>query len=94
MKSVAYDPQKDVLLLRLKALPSKPSKQIGPFTFWWTPDGVVFGVGIERYVEETKEFHKRCQSVRLGGILRGISISSQDISKVRRELVKQLEKGW
>jgi len=46
------------------------------------------------FMEELEEFKKNLNTIRLGGIWKGIKITEEDIKEIRRDLLKKLEEKW
>lgn len=94
MKAISYLPSKDKLLLRLRYVKDKPTKEVGRFKLWWNKKGDICAIAITPFLEELKEFEKKRGWIQLSGIWKGINITEEDIKEVRQELLKKLEKKW
>lgn len=92
--TISYKPSNDELVLRSRPLTKKPNKHLGPFKLWWDNNGCIYGINISPYTEELKEFKKNLNTVRLGGIWKGIKITDQEIRESRQELLNKLEERW
>ncbi len=94
MKAISYIPSKDELVLRFRSLKKKPTKELGRIKLWWDDEGDIYGVDIVPFTEELAEFKKNLNTIRLGGIWKGIKVTEKDIKEVRRDLLKKLEEKW
>ena len=90
MKTISYLPSKDELLLKLRSTKGKTARKFGRFKLWWDEDGDVCALNIIQFMDELEEFN----TIQLGGIWKGIRISSEDIKEARQELLKKLEEKW
>ncbi|MCR4321762.1 MAG: hypothetical protein NUV74_15665 [Candidatus Brocadiaceae bacterium] len=87
MKTISYLPSKDELLLKLRSTKGKTARKYGRFKLWWDEDGNICALDIIQFMDELEEFN----TIQLGGIWKGIRISSEDIKEARQELLKKLE---
>lgn len=94
MKTVSYIPSNDELVLRFRPLSKRPTKELGRFKLWWDEEGYIYGIDIMPFTEELEEFKKNLNTIRLGGIWKGIKITEEDIKETRRDLLKKLEEKW
>lgn len=94
MKKISYIPSNDELVLEFRPLRKKPSKELGRFKLWWDNEGFIYGIRITSFMEELEEFKKNLNTIRLGGIWRGIKITEADIKEIRDDLLKKLEEKW
>lgn len=94
MKAVSYIPSKDELMLRFRSVKGKPTKELGQFKLWWDDEGCVYAIDIMPFMEELKDFRKNLNTMRLGGIWKGVKITEEDIRETREELLKKLEEKW
>lgn len=92
--TISYIPSNDELVLWSRPLTEKPNKQVGRFKIWWDDDGYIYGINVSPYTEELDEFKKNLNTVRLGGIWKGINITDQEIKEIRKELLDKLEEKW
>ena len=90
MKTISYLPSKEELLLKLCSTKGKTARKFGRFKLWWDEDGDVCALNIIQFMDELEEFN----TIQLGGIWKGIRISSEDIKEARQELLKKLEEKW
>ena len=90
MNTISYLPSKDELLLKLRSTKGKTARKYGRFKLWWDEDGDVCALNIIQFMDELEEFN----TIQLGGIWKGIRISSEDIKEARQELLKKLEEEW
>lgn len=91
--TISYIAGNDELLLKSRPLKGKPQMQFGRFKLWWDDEGI-YGVDIMPFMEELDEFKKNLNTVRLGGVWRGVKITDEDIKKIRIGLTKKLEEKW
>jgi len=94
MKTITYIPSKDELVLKFRPLKGKPTKELGRFKLWWDDEGYIHGIDIMPFTEESEEFKKTRNTVRLGGFWKGIKITDEDIKEIREDLLKKLEEKW
>ena len=94
MKTVSYIPSKNELVLKFRPVKGKPTKELGRFKLWWDKEGYVYAIDIMPFTEELEEFKKNLNTIRLGGIWKGVKITEEDIRETREELLKQLEEKW
>ena len=92
--AISYIPSNDELVLSFRPLTEKPTKQVGRFKLWWDENGCIYGINISSYIEELEEFKKNLNTVRLGGIWKGIKITDLEIREMRQELLRKLEEKW
>ena len=91
---ISYLPSKDELILRICAVGKKPNKKAGPLKLWWDAEGSICAVSITNYTHELKEFEENLSTIQLGGIWKGVKISSRDIKEVRKTLLEKIEEKW
>jgi hypothetical protein len=89
--TISYIPTKDELVLRFRPLEGKPSKEFGRFKLWWNDEGCIDGIDIMPYMEELEEFKRIRNTVRLGGLWKGVEITEEDIKGIRDDLLSKLE---
>jgi hypothetical protein len=94
MMAISYSPSNDELMLKINPLKKKPTREFGRFKLWWNDEGNINGIIIMPFTEELEEFKKNLNTVRLGGIWKGIKITEEDIKKARSELLSKLEDKW
>ncbi len=94
MKSISYIPDKDELIAEFRPRKTRPSAQIGHFSFWWDDKGNICAIRISTYLEEQNAFHKELYQAKLGGVWKGISLTDQDIKEARKELLVKIEESW
>ena len=94
MKRVSYIPSIDKLILELRPLRKKPTKKLGRFKLWWDDKGYIYGIHIEEFTKMLEEFKKNINTIRLGGIWKGIKITEEDIKKIRKDLLKKIEEKF
>lgn len=94
MKAISYNPSKDELSLKFCPVAGSPTKELGRFKLWWDEEGNVCAIHIMPFTEELKEFMKNLNTIRLGGIWKGVKITEKDIKETRQELLKELEAEW
>lgn len=94
MKSVSYIPDTDELIAEFRPRKTKPSIQIGHFSFWWDDKGNICAIRISAYLEEQRSFVHDLNQAKLGGIWKGISLTENDIKEAREELLRKLEEKW
>jgi len=92
--TVSYMPSNDELVLKSRPLTKKPNKELGSFKLWWDDNGCIYGIYISHYTEQLEEFKKNLNTVRLGGIWKGVNITDQEIKEMRKELLNKLEEKW
>jgi len=90
----SYSSSNDELMLKFHPLKKKPTREFGRFKLWWNDEGNINGIIIMPFTEELEEFKKNLNTVRLGGIWKGIKITEEDIKKARNELLSKLEDKW
>jgi len=91
MSSISYAPSRDELLLSFRSLEGKSPKKFGRFELWWDEEGCIDGIDIMPYMEELEEFKRIRNTVRLGGLWKGIKITEEDIKGIRNDLLSKLE---
>ena len=94
MNSVSYNPSNDELVLELHPLKKEPTREFERYRFWWDDEGNILGLSISSFRAESEEFKKNLKTIRLGGILKGIKITEEDIKEAQRDLLKKLEDKW
>lgn len=94
MKNISYIPSKDELLAKFGPIKGRPTKEFGPFRFWWDDRGNIRAVGIMPYTPALQEFRKNLKTVRLSGVWKGVKITEEDIKEARDDLLKKLEENW
>lgn len=94
MSSISYAPFRDELLLSFRSLEGKSPKKFGRFELWWDDEGCIDGIEIMPYMEELEEFKRIRNTVRLGGLWKGVKITEGDIKKIREGLLKKLGEKW
>ncbi|MEO0020253.1 MAG: hypothetical protein ABIK47_06430 [candidate division WOR-3 bacterium] len=87
MSAIVYNPSKDELVLKLRSIKGKPTKQIKRFRLWWDEEGNICALTISGYTE----FRKKVPWIQLGGLWRGVRIGAEDIKAARAELLRQIE---
>jgi len=92
--AISYSPSNDELILKLRSLKEKQTKEFGSFKLWWDEEGNINGIVIVPFTEESEELKKNLNIVRLGGIWKGIKITEEDIKEARSELLKKPEDKW
>lgn len=94
MKTISYIPSNDELVLRFRPLKEKPTWESGRFKLWWDDEGYIYGIDIMPFTEELEEFKKNLNTVRLGGVWKGVKITVEDIKEIRGDLLNRLEEKW
>ena len=94
MKAISYVPSKDEMLLKFRPVKGRPTKELGPFKLWWDDEGNICAIDIMPFTEELKRFQENLNTVKLGGIWKGIKITDEDIRQTREELLQKLEGRW
>ena len=94
MKTASYIPSRDELVLKFRPVKGKPTKELGRFKLWWDDEGCVYAVDIMSFTKELEEFKKNLNTIRLGGIWKGVKITEEDIRQTREELLKKLREKW
>lgn len=94
MKTISYIPSKDELVLKFRPLKRKPTKELGRFKLWWDDAGYIYGIDIMPFMEELEEFKKNLNTIRLGGVWKGVEITAKDIIEIREDLLKKLGEKW
>jgi hypothetical protein len=89
--TISYIPSRDELVLELRPVGKRPTKQIGRFKLWWDKQRNICAIAIRPFTEELKEFEQKRGWIQLGGIWKGLKINEQDVRQVRQELLKKLE---
>jgi hypothetical protein len=75
MMAISYSPSNDELILKLRPLKEKQTKEFGSFKFWRDDEGNINGIIIVPFTEELEEFKKNLHTVRLDGIWKGKKIT-------------------
>jgi len=73
--AISYSPSNDKLILKLRPLKEKQTKEFGSFKLWWDEEGNINGIVIVPFTEESEEFKKNLHTVRLDGIWKGKKIT-------------------
>ena len=94
MKVISYIPSKDEMLLKFRPVEGRPTKELGPFKLWWDDEGNISAIDIMPFMEELKEFEKNLNTIKLGGIWKGMKITDEDIRQAREELPQEIEGRW
>lgn len=94
MKTVSYIPSNDELILRMRPLKRKPTRELGRFKLWWDNEGCIGGIDIQSFTEELEEFKRNLYTARLGGIWKGVEITEEEIKEVREDLLNRLQEKW
>ena len=94
MKTVSYIASQDELVLRFRPFKGKPTKELGRFKLWWDDEGYVYAVDIMPFTEELEEFKRNLNTIRLGGIWKGVKITEEDIGETRAKLLEKLAEKW
>lgn len=92
--TLAYDPSKDELRLKIRSVKGRPNKKVNHFKLWWDAGGNICAINIANYTEVLKEFSKNLGLIQLGGIWKGIKVTEEDIREARHELLSKLEEKW
>ncbi len=92
--AISYNPSKDELTVKFRPMKRKPSKVVDHFKLWWDNEGNICAIDIAHYTEALKEFRKSLNTVRLGGLWKGLEITEEEIKKARQELTEKLEERW
>ena len=88
---IVYIPEKDEMRVVFCPLEGKMSLVKGRYKLWYDEEWNLCGLAITPFTEEVKEFGR---ILRLGSILRSMSITEEDIKEARRELLRKLEEKW
>ncbi len=91
---LSYIPSKDELILNICPIGKRPSKKAGPLKLWGDTRGKICAVSITNYSAQLKELKKNLSTVQIGGIWKGVKISSEDIKEVRKTLLDKIEEKW
>lgn len=94
MKTISYFPSKDVLMIKFFPAKGKKTKEVGRVKLWWDDEGNICALAIKLFTKELEEFTKNLNTIRLGGIWKGVAITDEDIKETRQELLKKLEEKW
>ncbi len=89
MKEV-YTAATDELVLQIYPVKGRANKKAGPLKLWWDDEGNICAIAITKYSEELEEFRKKRNTVQLGGIWKGVSITDEHIRETREELLEKL----
>ncbi len=89
--TISYLASKDELVLKLRPLKAKASKEFGRFRLWWDKEDNICAIAIRPFTEELKEFEQRHGWIHLSGIWKGVNIEVEDIKESRQELLMKLE---
>lgn len=94
MKAISYDPSKDELILKFRPLTRNATKNLKGFRLWWDDEGYIYGMDILRFKEVLEEFKETRNTIRLGGLWKGVRIPDEDIREIRRDLFGKLKEKW
>jgi hypothetical protein len=94
VKTIAYDPARDELVAGSCRNNGGEMREFGPFKLCWDRRMVVRGLAIRQARQQLREFRRALRIVPLGGILRDVRVSDDDIRESRHDLLKRIEKGW
>ena len=94
MKVISYIPSKDEMLLKFRLPKGRPTKELGRFKLWWDDKGNISAIDIMPFTEEREEFAKNLNTIKLGGIWKGMKITDEDIREAREELFQEIEGRW
>jgi len=89
--TISYLASRDELVLRLRPIKPKLSKEFGRFRLWWDQQDNICAIAIRPFTEELREFEEKLGWIQLSGIWKGVKISEQDIREARQELLKKVE---
>jgi len=92
--AISYDPSKDELIVKFRPTRQKPSKVVDHLKLWWDEKGNICAIDIIRYTEALEEFRRDLNTLRLGGLWKGLEITEEEIKKARHELAAKLEEKW
>ncbi|HWR84299.1 MAG TPA: hypothetical protein VN285_13455 [Candidatus Deferrimicrobium sp.] len=91
---ISYSPVDDRIVAQFGPLSKKRFIRVLETTQWWGREGKLHGLAISGFTEMLREFQAERASAQLGGIWKGIKINEEDIRKIRRDLLRSLEKRW
>jgi len=91
---ISYIPTKDELILNICPIEKRPNREAGPLKIWWNTKGKICAVSISNYSAQLEELKKDLNTVRIGGIWKGVKISSKDIKAARKTLLEKIEEKW
>lgn len=91
---ISYIPSKDELILKICPIGKRPSKKSGPLKLWCDAKGNICAVSIANYSTQLDELKKNLSTVQLGGIWKGVKISSKDIKEARKTLLERIKEKW
>jgi hypothetical protein len=91
---ISYIPSKDELILSIYPIGKRPSKKAGPIKLWWDTKGKICAVSISSYSTQLEKFKRNLNTVHLGGIWKGVQISSKDIKEARKTHLEKIEEKW
>lgn len=101
MEVISYSPSNDTLLLKLRSVRGKATREFGRFKLWPDEEGNVCAIAIRPFLDELEEFKQNQRGakedrnwIELGGIWSGVSITEDDVKRGRKELLKKLENRW
>lgn len=94
MRAISYIPSKDELRAQIRPPEAGPSRKVGHFEFWWDDRGIIYAILIKHYFREREEFRRDLNTVRLGGMWKGVKITAEEIEEARKELLQTLEEKW
>ena len=88
---ISYIPSKDELILNICPIGRGQSTKAGPLKLWSDTKGRICAVSISNYTAQLREFKKNLSTAQLGGIWKGIKITSKDIKETRKTLLEKIE---
>ncbi len=91
---LSYIPSKDELILSMCPIGERPSRKVGPLKLWWDAEGNICAVSIMKYTDQLKEFYRNLNTAQIGGIWKGVKITSKDIKEGRKTLLGKIEEKW
>lgn len=94
MKTITYRPSRDELVAGTCRSNRGRTRDYGPFTLCWDRNCTIRGIAVRQATRQLQEFQKDIRVVMLGGVMRHVRISEDDIRESRRELLGHIEAGW
>jgi hypothetical protein len=91
---ISYIPSRDELILMICPFGGRPSKKAGPLKLWSDKKGKICAVSIANYSTQLEELRRNLNTVQIGGIWKGVRITSKDIKEVRKTLLGKIEEKW
>lgn len=90
---IHYIPSRNELVLIFRPIAGNPSKEVDHFKVWLDDEGHICALALTNYIEVPQELRKT-HIIQLGGLWKGITISDDDITGVREELLRIIEEKF